>query len=248
MSGDLKKRLLGIMILLPLIIGVIAGDPFTSLTITIIQGFIAFELARLVSAKQAEIFILTLLFWLTAQSFRFPADWPILQLLFAASILTVYVRHQLFATIFAGIVIICLVSLTIITSLPEAPYILVSLAVVIMASDSGAYLVGRRLGGPKLAPMISPGKTISGAIGGLVASVITGYFVADYIAAIHPHFVVSSLVIGVLGQIGDLYESYFKRRLSVKDSSNLIPGHGGFLDRFDGYLFILPLFCLVGLV
>ena len=67
------------------------------------------------------------------------------------------------------------------------------------------------------------------------------YIAAAYLTFIHPNMIVVGLILGILSQAGDLYESAFKRRVGIKDSSNFIPGHGGFLDRFDGYLFIIPL-------
>ena len=69
-----------------------------------------------------------------------------------------------------------------------------------------------------------------------------GLAVAPHIAPLNPNPIIAAMIIGALGQAGDLYESYFKRKLDIKDSSDLIPGHGGFLDRFDGYLFVIPVF------
>lgn len=112
---------------------------------------------------------------------------------------------------------------------------------VVWASDIGAYLAGRLLGGPKLAPTISPGKTRSGAIGGLLAAVVAGEVVAHALAPGALGRVAGvACLLGVASQAGDLLESWIKRQFGVKDSGWLIPGHGGLLDRLDGLLAAAP--------
>ncbi len=106
---------------------------------------------------------------------------------------------------------------------------------VVWATDILAYFVGRAVGGPKLAPSISPGKTQSGALGGAVGGVIAGVLLA--MAAGVPNLLtiaVVALVLSIVAQAGDLFESWIKRRHGVKDSGWIIPGHGGVMDRVDG--------------
>jgi phosphatidate cytidylyltransferase len=125
--------------------------------------------------------------------------------------------------------------------------------VVIWVCDSAAMSGGRAIGGAKLAPTISPGKTRSGStvgvIGGLLVAPIFAYLVFPRVgvSAGVAGLIVIAALISVLGQLGDLAESLFKRAAGVKDSSTLIPGHGGVLDRFDSLYFALPLaaFCYV---
>jgi phosphatidate cytidylyltransferase len=121
------------------------------------------------------------------------------------------------------------------------------LVLVIWASDIGAYLVGRLVGGPKLAPTISPGKTWSGAVGGLIAAGLVGSVVALWAGGRLPlpHCIGIAIILGTASQIGDLLESWFKRHFGVKDSGRSIPGHGGLLDRLDGMLTAAPAAALV---
>ena len=118
---------------------------------------------------------------------------------------------------------------------------------VVWASDVGAYVAGRSLGGPKLWPAVSPNKTWSGAAGGLVAAVVIGLATAfsftprTSVLAV----VVVAALLGVASQAGDLLESALKRQFHVKDSSTLIPGHGGLLDRMDGVLAAAPVAALL---
>lgn len=125
------------------------------------------------------------------------------------------------------------------------------LVLVVWASDIGAFAVGRWLGGPKLAPRISPAKTWAGAAGGLLAAVAAGLAVARFGPG---HLVASAALwhtaavaggLGLMAQAGDLFESGLKRRFGVKDSSRLIPGHGGLLDRLDGMLAAAPVAALL---
>ena len=118
---------------------------------------------------------------------------------------------------------------------------------VVWAADIGAYLVGRWIGGPKLAPRISPGKTRAGAAGGLLAAVAVGLGVAQLAGAGHgasaarlPYAALVAAGLGIVAEAGDLLESAIKRRFGVKDSGRLIPGHGGLLDRLDGMLAAAP--------
>jgi phosphatidate cytidylyltransferase len=109
---------------------------------------------------------------------------------------------------------------------------------VVWAGDIGAYLVGRLVGGPRLAPRISPGKTWSGAVGGTVAAVLAGVAVGwenPFRAAL------LALALSLVAQAGDLLESAIKRHFGAKDSGWIIPGHGGLLDRLDGVLAAAPL-------
>jgi phosphatidate cytidylyltransferase len=106
---------------------------------------------------------------------------------------------------------------------------------VVWATDIAAYFVGRSLGGPKLAPAISPGKTQSGAIGGAVGGVIAGIALAAFAGLGNlPLLALVAFLLSVVSQAGDLFESWVKRRHGVKDSGSLIPGHGGVMDRVDG--------------
>lgn len=122
------------------------------------------------------------------------------------------------------------------------------LLVVVWSSDIGAYLTGRLIGGPKLAPAISPGKTWSGAVGGLLAAMAVGLLVSRMAA---PGPVLHALVVAgglsIASQLGDLLESALKRHFGVKDSSRMIPGHGGLFDRLDGVLAAAPVAALLAL-
>jgi phosphatidate cytidylyltransferase len=116
---------------------------------------------------------------------------------------------------------------------------------VVWATDIGAFAAGRTIGGPKLAPRISPKKTWAGLFGGMAAAALVGWAVAESGGAARP--VVAGclgLVLAVCAQAGDLFESAVKRRFGVKDSGHLIPGHGGMLDRIDGLLVAAPVLAL----
>ena len=117
---------------------------------------------------------------------------------------------------------------------------------LVWATDIGAYFAGRTIGGPKLAPSISPNKTWAGLCGGVLAAALFGAVMNHFglgwrLAALTP-------LLAVLAQIGDLYESHLKRRAGVKDSGNILPGHGGFLDRLDGLVPVAPLAALFALL
>jgi len=116
---------------------------------------------------------------------------------------------------------------------------------IIWCGDTGAYAIGRLLGRHKLIPAISPGKTIEGAIGGLFFGALGGiaikYAFLAKVIALH-HVIVLGLLLGIIGQISDLGESLLKRNANVKDSGNLIPGHGGLLDRCDSMILTAPVF------
>ncbi len=106
---------------------------------------------------------------------------------------------------------------------------------VVWATDIFAYFVGRSLGGPKLAPSISPGKTQSGALGGTLGGVVAGVALAAFAGLGNlPLLALVAFLLSVVSQVGDLFESWVKRRHGVKDSGNIIPGHGGVMDRVDG--------------
>ncbi len=114
-------------------------------------------------------------------------------------------------------------------------------------TDAAAFFVGRAVGGPKLMPSVSPGKTISGAVGGLVGGAAAAWAYAAFVLPPATRMgmtvgaaVASGVLLSVVAQVGDLVESQLKRQAGVKDSSRLIPGHGGVLDRTDSLLFTLP--------
>lgn len=117
---------------------------------------------------------------------------------------------------------------------------------VVWATDICAYFVGRAVGGPKLAPAISPGKTWSGAIGGTAGGIVAGMAVAWYVGFADIATVMVYLILSVVGQVGDLFESSVKRRHGAKDSSNLIPGHGGVMDRVDALVAAAFAFYVIG--
>jgi phosphatidate cytidylyltransferase len=149
-----------------------------------------------------------------------------------------------------GYVLLAAVSLLWLRSDPAAGRAdVLFLLCVVWSNDTGAYLLGRWIGGPRLAPRISPGKTWSGAAGGLLAAVAVGLLAAHVLAdAPSWRAIPLSAALAVVAQGGDLLESFVKRRLEVKDSGHLIPGHGGLFDRLDALLAAAPVAALLALI
>jgi phosphatidate cytidylyltransferase len=123
---------------------------------------------------------------------------------------------------------------------------LIFVLLVVWVSDTGGYVAGRGIGGPKLWPRISPKKTWAGAVGGFAGSlVIAAAFAAFGLGRLLPLLVLAA-ILSIASQLGDLFESAVKRRFGVKDSSHIIPGHGGLMDRLDGFVAAIVLAAIFG--
>ena len=131
----------------------------------------------------------------------------------------------------------------------DAATVLLLLLVLIWAADIGAYFVGRRFGQRKLLPNVSPGKSVEGLVGGLVIAVIAGFATLELMPKVdgralgYAGWLWLFLGIGLISVLGDLTLSMFKRSRGIKDSSQLLPGHGGFLDRLDSVFSAAPIYC-----
>jgi phosphatidate cytidylyltransferase len=132
------------------------------------------------------------------------------------------------------------------------PKIIIGLFIIVWTNDTFAYIIGKSIGKNKLFEKISPKKTIEGFIGGIVFSILAGYLISKYYIKASPQFSEKSimiwtsiaLIVGIVGTIGDLIESKFKRIAGVKDSGKIMPGHGGILDRLDSVIFVAPIIFL----
>lgn len=119
--------------------------------------------------------------------------------------------------------------------------IIIAIILIIWTNDSFAYLVGKNFGKNKLFEKVSPKKTIEGFTGGLIFSIIAGFIISKYITLFSTtNWIIISIIVSIFGTLGDLVESKFKRQAKIKDSGNIMPGHGGLLDRLDSLFFLAP--------
>ena len=146
-----------------------------------------------------------------------------------------YKKWRLIGFFYILIPIYCIIQIRLID-----PYILLWMFVIIWSTDIFAFFAGRAIGGPKLAPNISPNKTWSGLVGGLVACSLIGLISSILFSGGVMFFVLASLILSIIEQLSDLLESKIKRIFSIKDSGSIIPGHGGIIDRLDGIVLVAP--------
>ena len=149
--------------------------------------------------------------------------------------------YSLFGLLYAVIPFIFFMSLGFFGDTYNA-FIPLGFLILLWTNDTGAYLAGKSLGKHKLFVRISPNKTWEGFVGGVLLAIIAGFILSTYFG-IFPSWIwiLMAVIIGVFGTMGDLVESLLKRNVGVKDSGNVLPGHGGLLDRFDGLLIAAPL-------
>ncbi|MTI16665.1 phosphatidate cytidylyltransferase [Rhodobacteraceae bacterium RKSG542] len=167
-------------------------------------------------------------------------------LLFIAEKLTIGTRWFAAGLVYSSLACISIVALR------EGSHglaIFLYLLFLVWASDVAAYFCGRTFGGPKLWPAVSPNKTWSGAIGGVIFAALAGALVAYAMGAEHLLWLFAlAALLSAASQLGDLFESSLKRRFNVKDASQLIPGHGGLMDRVDGLVFAAFVALVIGVI
>ncbi len=132
------------------------------------------------------------------------------------------------------------------SGLGDGMFLVYLLLIIEWLTDSGAYFIGSAIGKHKLSPKVSPNKSIEGAVGGVVVAVVASLLFNIIVGILpYPYLILVAVVVSVVGQLGDLCESALKRWAGVKDSGNIIPGHGGILDRFDSFFFAAPFLYLL---
>ncbi len=126
--------------------------------------------------------------------------------------------------------------------------IFVFILLVIISTDIGAYFIGSKIGKRKLAPLLSPNKSVEGSLGGIVFALLIGSIYLNFISLPYSYIMMLfiAVILSITGQFGDLLESALKRHFQVKDSGTILPGHGGILDRFDSILFTLSMALILG--
>jgi len=166
--------------------------------------------------------------------------------LFVSSFLINFCYYKVFNNFitffFSNFIIIAFFSLIEILLMSNGLNLFLYLVLLISAMDVFAYLGGKLLGNTKIVPRISNGKTVEGTLIGLIFTVAISFMIKDLINLDTLSSLSLGFVIGILSFLGDTFESFIKRKTGVKDSGKLIPGHGGLMDRFDGYIIVLPFF------
>ena len=249
-----RRRILGALLFLPLIALFVLSQSIAQWLLIPLALVMAWEFALMMALPLPVRLVLLLDFLFFSvpapliRHMEVTTDMSLLPVFLAlGGLVAIFIwmssRNHL-AALFIAMLVTCILAAREVLGLPNGHLALLSLAAVVAACDIAAYFVGRRIGGAKLAPLISPNKTRSGAVGGVFGAMLVSFLLASWLPFSGGELVVGTAVIAILAQAGDLLESALKRNLGVKDSGTLIPGHGGFLDRFDGYLLTLPVLCL----
>lgn len=244
--GSLLKRIVTSLILAPTVIGCLyVGYPLIQLLVFLAGAMLAWEWSRMVPNSRGAFY--TALYTFVVGVAVLLGSWFAFFLSLFVGMVLAFVKSKgetRRKLLILGVPYIS-VGLGAIVWLYELVGFAVTLwfVLVVWAVDVGGYVVGCNLKGPKLAPKISPNKTWSGLIGGMLFSVGISTAVCWYVGAL-PHalyYGMLAAMIALIAQIGDLVESAIKRSLNLKDSSDLIPGHGGVFDRVDGLIFAAPI-------
>ena len=249
MSGTMR-RLAGALLFIPIVAAVLMSQAVAQWLLLALAAVMVLEFSAMLSLPpvlRAALVMDFALFALPAPLFarlETTAGMSLFPVVVVLALLVVgfiwATRRDRMAALFVGVMIACILAVRGILGLDDGHLMLLAIAAVIASCDVAAYFVGRHVGGPRLAPLISPNKTRSGAIGGAAGAVLASLLIATMSWLSPVEAIAGGLVLAVLAQARDLFESALKRRVGVKDSGRLIPGHGGFLDRFDGYLLTLP--------
>jgi phosphatidate cytidylyltransferase len=257
--GSLRPRVLSAITLAPLPIAAIwFGSPWLPLLTALAGAVMAWEWGRLCRRGRfgaTGIVLVGVVLATIATATLTTLGFAIGFALFGAGIVFWSARGRLdlhpewtaFGALWVTLPCICLLWLA--RGGPNGRATLLWVLAVVWATDIGAYMIGRTAGGPRLAPRWSPRKTWAGLAGGAACAALAGWATAAWLE-ISPALplVLLSAGLAIVGQFGDLAESLAKRRFGVKDSSGLIPGHGGLLDRLDGLLAVIPVVALLTLI
>ncbi len=249
-SGSFVKRLITALILVPLTVGILYyGSPFVEIMALVFGGMMAWEWSNMVPNKKNSVFgivyAVTVVWAVAANSFC-----SIFLVILGASFFVwrkakdeFHRRLLTFGVVYISIGLGSLIWLYHLVGFYDTLWFLV----MVWSVDIGGYMVGSTVRGPKLAPKISPNKTWSGLLGGVVLAALVSVVLSYFFNSLDNRYFYAGLgaVVAVVAQIGDLIESAIKRYLGIKDSSNLIPGHGGVFDRIDGLIFSAPLVFLL---
>ena len=260
LNRNLTHRILSTLVLLPLAAGLLVlGGAFFTIFVAFLAGCMAWEWSRIASrgsdraiasiAALASAIVVILSLWLGLDQLGY-AILMASALVFGAA-LARRCQNPVWLAVGPSVASIASLSAVLLRGVEQASgsILLIWLIASVVATDTGAYIAGRSIGGPKLAPRISPNKTWAGLFGGMVASAAVGGICGVLVEGADPiKLVVLGAAVAVVGQLGDLLESFFKRRFGVKDSGRLIPGHGGVLDRLDGHMMVITVMAVVVLV
>lgn len=234
--ADLNVRLISAAVMIVLgIIAVWLGGVTFIVAIWVLGGAMVWELSRMLGGRAWAPGMGVIAALALALAWMLPV-WLALPVLIAVACFGAWQiaeRRILFGVFGAAILLACYA--TILLRIEAGMMWLLWVVCVVVATDVAGYIAGRALGGPKFWPAISPKKTWSGTVAGWLAAAVMGAIFGIILGA-GAGLVLLSVVLSVAGQAGDVWESWIKRRVGVKDSSHLIPGHGGVLDRFDAML------------
>ena len=233
------------------------GNPLFVILLSCIFPMIFIEMVKMsfdkVSISQffnifflQSIFFIYLISKLNNFNFGFIIDYDFLILSSFLINLYYYKTYNDFITFsFSNLIIISFFSLIEILLMSNGLNLFLYLVLLISSMDVFAYLGGKLLGNIKIIPKISNGKTVEGTFVGLISTVAISFMIKDLINLDTLSSLLLGFVIGILSFLGDMFESFVKRKTGIKDSGNLIPGHGGLMDRFDGYILVLPFFYIL---
>ena len=249
--SNLVMRVLAAVVLAPLTIAIAyAGGWLWALLVTLVSIGLFAEWLMVVGAGSAALTGAgTVVLAMMGAAVAFGAlKTSIITGLIGGAIVTLIARGKFLwaATGFAYAAAALLASILVRKDLVNGFSALMFVLLVVWATDIGGYFAGRSIGGPKLWPRVSPKKTWAGALGGFVASLLVAVgFAACGFGKLAPLLLVSA-ILSVVSALGDLFESAVKRRFGVKDSSHLIPGHGGLMDRLDGFVAAILVAWIIG--
>lgn len=247
--GDLQTRVVSALVMAVVGIGAIwIGGWVFALLVVLLIGAMIWELAKITGSDQPVQALalggLAVVCLVAIKTLAMPMLLVLLALPAVAMLLTPR-KDRVATSLYALAIMVAGYELIALRERSIADLLVVVL--IVIASDIGGYFAGRTLGGPKFWPAISPKKTWSGTVAGWIgAALVAAIFAA--LGFVPWSLVVLAPFVAFAGQLGDIMESWFKRRAGVKDSSNLIPGHGGVLDRFDAMIFAGVLLAIAALI